>query len=65
MVFSMRMVHQSNEAFRPLTKVGLHTRPRVLEVEVSGVKVGVEPVTNGTFVCSPGPSAGATPEALS
>ena len=60
-VFSMRMFHQSSDMFRPSAKVGLHTKPRVFDSEVSGVRFGLEPDRNGIGDCVSGP--GATPPA--
>ena len=61
MVFSMRIVHQSSDRLRPGANEGLNTTPNVTDSDVSGVRSGLAPATNGIGVCVPGPLA--TPSA--
>ena len=52
MVLSMRTFHQSRLVVRPGTKLGLYTKPMVLDSEVSGCRKTLEPELNGTGVCA-------------
>ncbi|MNV21774.1 hypothetical protein D3C71_1127170 [compost metagenome] len=52
MASSTLICHQSTVTFRPVTKLGLHTRPSVLLVEVSGFRSGLDFQVNGSTVCS-------------
>ncbi|MNV49944.1 hypothetical protein D3C71_1419210 [compost metagenome] len=51
MASSTLICHQSRVTFRPVTKLGLHTRPSVLLVEVSGFRFGFDFQVNGSSVC--------------